>query len=245
MITTDNPIINSAFEAPEQHLAVGPGYKKATDDQYGICKGRRIAGSIETNGQDQVGTDKESWEKVYSRIERIRECVKSWRESEYANSSNETHALLYHWNNQTGKRRPFFCQLEAVETRIWLEEIAPSDDEGEEIIQELNQANSLLNKELNRVATKMATGTGKTRAMAMLMVWLASRRKDRVSDFLIITPNKTVTSRLQELLPGNRNNIYGDSDLYAPNLPKPSIRITIAHWQQFVCKKKYYSTNKR
>lgn len=225
---TVSPVINGPFKEPDRHLAVGPELEQEIEGGYDILPGRRTAGIVETKGQGDM--HELPWRRVYDRIERIRQQIKPWRENDYPGASHESVELLTHW----ASKMAFFCQLEAIETRIWLEEVAPYIPEGIRIIKELEEANGILNRGLDRYATKMATGTGKTRAMAMLMVWMASRKINPVSDFLIITPNRAVTNRLQELKQGRADNIYKVAGLYSPNLPKPAIRATVTHWQQFV-----------
>lgn len=248
---TEVPVINSAFEVPEKHLAVGPDYKQVTEGEYLVFAGRRQAGLIESSSRGHG--DAKPWERVYERINRIRALVAEWRGRDYAEASFESISLLNHWMSQEAIPA-FFCQLEAVETRIWLEEIAPHDEDGKKVLREIAEANFQLNPSLgnkpvsnmgvedmpelhgtqfiSRIATKMATGTGKTRTIAMLIVWMASRLENPVSDFLLLTPNKTVTSRLKELDPGDDDNIYDREGLFCSGI-RPKIRITISHWQSF------------
>lgn len=66
---------------------------------------------------------------------------------------------------------PFFCQVEAVETAIWLTEVAPQSKHGKRILDHLAAANKDTNPELMRLALKLATGAGKTTVMAMVIAW--------------------------------------------------------------------------
>jgi type III restriction enzyme len=85
----------------------------------------------------------------------------------------ETARLLQHWRHHTFSRlfRPFFCQVEAVETAIWLTEVAPHWQAGKGFLEHLAAANHDANPELMRLALKLATGAGKTTVMAMLIAW--------------------------------------------------------------------------
>ena len=85
----------------------------------------------------------------------------------------ETARLLQHWrHHQFRIARPFFCQIEAVETAIWLTEVAPQREAaGARIWEHLRGANEEANPELMRIALKLATGAGKTTVMAMLIAW--------------------------------------------------------------------------
>jgi len=67
--------------------------------------------------------------------------------------------------------RPFFCQIEAIETAIWLTEVARREKRYARFWAHIQGANEQANPELTRVALKMATGTGKTTVMAMLIAW--------------------------------------------------------------------------
>jgi type III restriction enzyme len=84
----------------------------------------------------------------------------------------ETARLLEHWRHHTfADVRPFFCQVEAVETAIWLTEVAPQSKGGKQILEHLASANRDANPDLFRLALKLATGAGKTTVMAMLIAW--------------------------------------------------------------------------
>ena len=83
----------------------------------------------------------------------------------------ETARLLQHWRHHNfSDIRPFFCQVEAIETLIWLTEVAPRlGNTGKTFIDHLNDANAAANPELLRTALKLATGAGKTTVMAMII----------------------------------------------------------------------------
>ena len=85
----------------------------------------------------------------------------------------ETARLLQHWrHHRFSDIRPFFCQLEAIETVIWLTEVAPrSGKVGRSFLEHLANANNEANPELLRLALKLATGAGKTTVMAMIIAW--------------------------------------------------------------------------
>ena len=128
--------------------------------------------------------------------------------------------MLQHWRhfNFTGIR-PFFCQIEAVETVIWLTEVAPNSVDGRRYRQSVEDASRDANPELFRIALKMATGAGKTTVMAMLIAWQTvnavrhpgSQRFTR--GFLIVTPGLTIRDRLRVLLPNDMDSYYKNRDL--------------------------------
>src|SRR5690606_31197215 len=83
-----------------------------------------------------------------------------------------TQRLLQHWRHHDfAGVRPFFCQIEAVETAIWLTEVAPNHPQGKRFLRHLEAANDEANPGLPRLALKLATGAGKTTVMAMLIAW--------------------------------------------------------------------------
>jgi type III restriction enzyme len=113
-----------------------------------------------------------------------------------------TARLLQHWrHHKFGGVRPFFCQVEAAETAIWLTEVAPHTRNGKRLLDHLAAANKDANPELMRLALKLATGAGKTTVMSMLIAWQtlnkhAASQDARFSNtFLVITPGITIRDR--------------------------------------------------
>src|SRR5690606_14151334 len=110
-----------------------------------------------------------------SNINEVRRQVGNWRA--WSNPREwqvtpETARLLQHWrHHQFSGVRPFFCQVEAVETAIWLAEVAPQTKDGKLLLATLQAASHEANPELRRLALKLATGAGKTTVMAMLIAW--------------------------------------------------------------------------
>ena len=133
----------------------------------------------------------------------------------------ETALLLQHWRHHGfSQYRPFFCQVEAVETLIWLTEVAPRLGQGERLaLQRLESASLEANPELLRVALKLATGAGKTTVMAMTIAWQTinavrhpnSRRFTR--GFLVVTPGITIRDRLRVLQPNDPDSYYASREL--------------------------------
>jgi type III restriction enzyme len=100
-------------------------------------------------------------------IMRVRDLVHQWRHvrnPSHWNVTPETARLLQHWRTHPFQTiRPFFCQVEAVETFIWLTEVAPKiGKQGRSLLDHLDAANGDANPLLSRVALKLATGAGKT-----------------------------------------------------------------------------------
>ena len=119
----------------------------------------------------------------------------------------ETARLLQHWrHHKFSGIRPFFCQVEAVETAIWLTEVAPQSGKvGEGFLEHLANANNDANPELMRLALKLATGAGKTTVMAMLIAWQTinavrhPQSKRFTRGFLVVAPGLTIKDRLARL----------------------------------------------
>jgi type III restriction enzyme len=159
-------------------------------------------------------------------INAIRERVDVWRRLPDPASwqvTPETARLLQHWRTyQFQGVRPFFCQVEAVETAIWLSEVAPQSARNKDLLDHLRRANQLSNPELFRIALKLATGAGKTTVMAMLIAWQtinAVRHPDSkrfTRGFLIVTPGITIRDRLRVLQPNDPDSYYRNREL-VPN----------------------------
>jgi len=181
---------------------------------------------------------------VTSAINTIRSFVDQWRMAPNPNDwkvTPETARLLQHWrHHRFSNFRPFFCQVEAVETVIWLTEVAPKSGKREkDILEQLARANEDANPALSRLALKMATGSGKTTVMAMLIAWQTinavrrptSRRFTR--GFLVVTPGITIRDRLRVLQPNDPDAYYASREL-VPNdmladLERAKIVITNYH----------------
>jgi type III restriction enzyme len=157
-------------------------------------------------------------------VNAIRRLIQLWREGRYTDDVTRTTArLLEYWQRNDRSRRLFFCQIEALETLIYITEVAKRY--GHTWIEnDLRRFNEDANPGLLRIAAKMATGSGKTVVIAMLIVWhvlnkLANPRDARFTDsFLIVTPGITIRDRLRVLLPNDPTNYYRALDLVPPDL---------------------------
>ena len=147
-------------------------------------------------------------------IASLRQRVDEWRlipDPERWGVTPETARLLQHWRtHQFAEYQPFFCQIEAMETIIWLTEVASSNRRQEKVILDhLAGANEQANPGLNRLALKLATGAGKTTVMAMLIAWQtlnAVRRpqsRNFTRGFLVVAPGITIRDRLRVLQPND------------------------------------------
>jgi len=165
----------------------------------------------------------------------IRERVMAWRGRDYSGVSSITRQLLNHWNDPERERRLFFCQREAAETLIWLVEAPPAEKQGISIPKD---------NSLTRYACKMATGSGKTVVMGMVIAWqvlnkLTNPQDRRFSDaVLLVCPNLTIRERLQVLLPWKFNNYYDKFDLVPRRMMEllQQGRFEITNWHLFIPK---------
>ncbi len=242
-VVIENPILNSPFQEPTRHFRFSD--EGITND---IVEARRVSSYFipiakpkKKGKAAQLAFDTE-WTK--DRIEenefinRIRGRVSVWRKGNYEGITKTTRRLLEYWINPERERKLFFCQIEALETAIYLTEVA--NKYGDSWIENsLRQFNADANPELFRIAFKMATGSGKTVVMAMVIAWhvlnkQANPQDARFSDaFLIVTPGITIRDRLRVLLPNDPQNYYRQRDIlpisWMEELGKAKIIITNFH----------------
>ncbi len=179
---------------------------------------------------------------VQSNINYIRGLVDAWRQlhPKFWQVTPDTSRLLQHWrHHEFGGVRPFFCQIEAVETAIWLTEVAPQSEAGRKALVLLDQVNKDANPELSRLALKLATGAGKTTVMAMLIAWQTVNAvrhpgsKMFTRGFLICAPGLTIRDRLRVLQPNDPDSYYESRELVPsdmlPEIRKAKIVITNYH----------------
>ena len=233
-VVIENPIINSPFEEPKRHF-----YFSDTGITDKMVEARRISAyfvpippSKKKSGKEQLvlGTE---WTKDRQQenkfINDIRNTVSKWRFGGYDGVTNTTRNLLEYWQRPDRERKLFFCQIEALETAIYFFELSGRRDSW--IRTELKTANDFANPLLNRVAFKMATGSGKTVVMAMIIAWQALNKF--TESFLIVTPGITIRDRLRVLLPNEPGNYYRALDVVPEEmrreLEKAKILITNYH----------------
>ncbi len=233
----EHPVLNSPYEYPTQHWEL---------DAHGqptqrIIERRRRAEYItpipkpkKRKGKDAqlnlvldegkgISTQKQRYDPTPI-INELRRHVDQWRILPNPNDwqvTPETIRLLQHWrHHRFNDIRPFFCQVEAIETVIWLTEVAPKIGKaGKAFLDHLANANNDANPELLRLALKLATGAGKTTVMAMIIAWQtinAVRRpgsKKFTRGFLVVTPGLTIRDRLRVLQPNDPDSYYESREL--------------------------------
>ncbi|MGH2600283.1 MAG: DEAD/DEAH box helicase family protein, partial [Dehalococcoidia bacterium] len=216
-VVIENPVINSPFVEPARHFRFAD--EGITNE---IVEGRRASSYFvpipraKTRGKQLLLPDTQwTQDRVEENptINRIRGRVAQWRQGGYVGVTATTRRLLEYWQQEDRERRLFFAQIEALETAIYITEVAGRYGDAW-IENELRRASEDANPLLFRVALKMATGSGKTVVMAMLIAWqtlnkLANPQDRRFSDaFLIVTPGITIKDRLRVLLPSDPQNYY-------------------------------------
>lgn len=254
----DRPILCSPYEAPTLHWQ----YDRLTGEARKMA-GRRPArywyktketargqGVLElVEGQDDLVT-----------VNQLRSDVARWRESAWEGATPVTRGLLRHWWSPNRARRLFFCQLEAVETIIYLSEILQSGrrprfkpefpPSGLSKLVDAPLKFDLL--PLIRYGCKMATGAGKTVVMSMLIAWAFCNRGRVPADerfangVLVCCPNLTIFERLQVLRPERPDNYFAAFDIVPAKL-RPLMqngKVLIANWHKFAPESEHVENGK-
>jgi type III restriction enzyme len=230
----EQPILNSPYSIPSRHHVLD---KEGQPVDAPPAEGRRRSelmtpmprsrmqqrragagqGSLALGDREGLSTEKQEYNPTPI-INEIRQHLETWRGLRSPTDWGVTPAtqqLLRHWRHHDFTDvRPFFCQVEAVETAIWLTEVAQRETRYKRIWDHIKGANKDANPDLLRLALKMATGSGKTTVMAMLIAWqtvnaVRSPASNLFSrGFLIITPGITIRDRLRVLLPDDADSYY-------------------------------------
>lgn len=234
----ERPILNSPYDYPSRHWELdeaGQPTQRIVEERCPaqflspIPKPKKQGRAKQTEIVFDEGKGLSTEEQQYhaTTINEVRRLVDQWRkmpESSW-NVTPETAQLLNYWRHHSFEGiRPFFCQVEAVETAIWLTEVAPNTSQGKNLLKRLEDANLNANPGLSRLALKLATGAGKTTVMAMLIAWQtinAARRpssKNFTRGFLLVAPGITIRDRLRVLMPNDPDSYYKTRDLVPADL---------------------------
>lgn len=205
--TIDRLIINSPFEEPTEYWK----YHRETRT-FSREQGRRPAGYVVATGASRSFDDPGFFIEL-PLVNQIRERLKKWREAGYPGVTGITKRLLEFWRNpeERDHRQFFFCQLEAIETLIWLTEAPASEKQGITVPGDGGP--------FPRLCSKMATGSGKTVVMAMIIAWQVLNKVTYPQDkrfsknVFIVAPGLTVKNRLQVLQTGGANNYYEEFNM--------------------------------
>ena len=260
-MSADNPILNSPYHEPIRYYDTD---SEGSLDYNKICEGRRIFKNdfavipTRQSGQKEIfGWNEDAGEYVTHIINLCRKEVGVWRLANYPNTTRVTKELLTFWFNNPERvvtKKLFFAQREAVETAIWLNEIADKSNSGQYILGVLRNAQQKVSDnpidQLPRIAFKMATGSGKTVVMACLICYHYFNRQEYRNDtrfadyFLIVAPGITIKSRLGVLFvdtvnknPKDIEDYYRVRGLIPPNmehrLENLNARLVITNYHTF------------
>ena len=232
----DKPILNSPYDCPASHWELDTtgqptqqiiGSRRRAEFITPIPKPKKrkrsaAQGEIVLDEGKGLSTKKQQYD-LTSIINEVRHTVDTWRNLPNPAQwqvTPETVRLLQHWRHHSFTDvRPFFCQVEAVETAIWLTEVAPHSAIGKRLLEHLASANRDANPQLMRLALKLATGAGKTTVMAMLIAWQTvnavrhSSSKNFTRGFLVCAPGLTIKDRLRVLQPNDPDSYYASREL--------------------------------
>ena len=264
----EQPVLNSPYEAPGRHWRLDKSgqptheivpSRRAADFVTPVPKPRRAgpgrgaaAGSEQARLVLDEGRGLSTADQQYLKdvIAQVRERVTRWRtvpDPDRWGVTPETARILRHWrSHRFSGVRPFFCQLEAAETVVWLTEVARRSKAGKDLLKYLEDASRDANPDLSRLALKLATGAGKTTVMAMLIAWQAvnavrhpgSTRFTR--GFLVVAPGITIRDRLRVLLPNDPNSYYKSRELLPADMLRDLDRakIVITNYHAFIRREK-------
>ena len=205
--TIDKLIINTPYAEPSQYW-----FYDRENINFEIKEGRRPAGYVMATPDSKAFDDPGVFVEI-TMVNKIRPRVKAWRDAGYPGVTGITKRLLDHWIDPEERkdRRFFFCQLEAIETLIWLTEAPAAEKVGIDIVGD--------GSPFERWCSKMATGSGKTIIMSMIIAWnflnkVTNPTDSRFSKYaLVVAPGLTVKSRLQVLHPTNEENYYEEFNI--------------------------------
>ncbi|MCX6277956.1 MAG: DEAD/DEAH box helicase family protein [Bacteroidetes bacterium] len=219
-MSPENPILNSPYDEPKFHYAtIATGVEKGSLDYTRIIPGRRVfdpdseGQAIPTRQKDPQANLLEinDFAEEYGNhlINLCRKEVGKWRNDNYPNTTRVTRELLLFWfvnPERHATQQLFFAQREAVETAVWLNEVAEKSNAGQNILNKLREGQKTAgfdaSDQLPRIAFKMATGSGKTVVMACFILYHYFNRQEYRNDirfadyFLIVTPGVTIKDRL-------------------------------------------------
>ncbi len=240
-----DPVLCSPYDPPDRHCQLD-GAGRADRTRPPLHSRRE---PVRISVPDDTKTARQRALKLDDRksnrtVMAIREEVARWREAGYQRATPTSRRLLWHWTDpQSMKLRPFFAQVEAIETFIWLREVVTRANPHR---RELEHEARKHNDGIVRLCAKMATGTGKTAVMGMLIAWqtlnaVRSRRTQNVMHtdrFAVFAPGHTVRERLGVLIPSNEQNVYDEMDLVPQDMRTllNRARVRVVNYQAFTRK---------
>jgi type III restriction enzyme len=257
----DNPILNSPYDEPRLHYAtaydgsldysiIQKGRRPFDADQQAIPTRQPAQKSITFPTEGEDSRDRHL-------VNLCRKEISKWRVEKYPNTTRVTKELLTFWFDNPERvavKKLFFAQQEAVETAIWLNEVADKSNAGQNILRILHEGQASVGSQkenqLPRIAFKMATGSGKTVVMACLILYHYFNRQEYRNDtrfadyFLILAPGITIKGRLSVLFVDTKNKIQHEIEDYyrirdlvpknlSNNLENLNARLVITNYHSF------------
>jgi len=256
----DNPILNNPYQEPAWHYATD---LQGNLDYARVEAGRRLfvpevaVVPGKQGGQKEVFAFNEAAASYGTHpVNLLRREVGQWRAAGYPEATRVTRELLAYWfpdHDDSPVKKLFFAQREAIETAVWLNEVAGRSNAGSHLLGLLREGQQSVSgqaaDQLPRLAFKMATGTGKTVAMAALILYHYFNRQQYRQDvrfadyFLLVAPGITIRDRLGVLrvdTAADRNyaqDYYHQRKLvplaYEDQLEGLNARLAIANYHQF------------
>jgi type III restriction enzyme len=219
-----SPILNSPYTEPNRHFKSDERgltdevleYRRPSSFYIPVPRAKTKQKQLELNISE--GAFGSELQKENELINKVRDKIKEWRKSGYNGITKASRDLLHFWQDDQRENKLFFCQIEALETLIYINEVAEKSGDTW-IITHLKKANTEANPGLYRLAFKMATGSGKTVVMAMIIAYhtlnkIRYPQDTRFTDtFAIITPGITIRDRLNVLQPNNPKNYYEEREV--------------------------------
>ncbi len=237
-----DPVLCSPYDPPHLHWELdNTGQAKRNEPPK---EGRRDPMRIGVTRDHKAGKQQALTlqdRKTNELVKKIRQDVGNWRADGYRGVTATTLRLLHHWTDPPAmKLRPFFAQVEAIETLIWLREVATRQTTAR---RELQEAARHHNDGIVRLCSKMATGTGKTTVMGMAIAWqtLNAARSTRTRNvmhtdrFVVFAPGHTVRERLGVLHPSASDNVYDEMGLVPHDLREllNRAKVKVVNFQAF------------
>ena len=234
-----DPVLCSPYAPPDRHWQLDSlGRAQPGTPEPGRRPPIRIVVPQDASSQLALGLGDRTENRV---LLDIRRQVERWRETGYRGATATTRRLLQHWNDPESMRlRPFYAQVEAIETLIWLREVATRQTPARRGIEAASRER---NDGIVRLCSKMATGTGKTAVMGMVIAWqtlnsarsLRRRNVQHTDRFAVFAPGHVVRQRLGVLSPSAPGNVYDEMGLVPQDL-RPLLnraRVRVVNYQAF------------
>ena len=255
----ENPILNNPYDEPSLHYATNlageldysrpeRGRRFFTPEIQTIPVRQGAPGDLMELNEVAAATHGDHV------VNLLRREIGGWRQAKYPQTTRITRELLQFWflnPERDATLSLFFAQREAIETAIWLNEVAEKSNVGQHLLRELAKAqtvSSSAENNLPRIGFKMATGSGKTVVMAALIAYHFFNRTEYRGDtrfadnFLIVAPGITIRDRLGVLRVDARGGVEAE-DYYSTRylvpkgwrtlLPELNKRLVITNYHAF------------